>query len=108
MLKPYIVVEETETHTTYEYNTKCTFWLYLMIGLLVVDIITMTSWLIYVFLAMMIAYFVFVLIPATRSANTFRKAMKHGKIGMTGSRWSLSNPLRISVPKALPDNDNPT
>ena len=105
MLKPYIIVEETDTYTSYEYNTKCTFWLYLMIGLLVVDVITMTSWLIYVFLVLMIAYFVIVLIPATRSANTFRKAMKHGKVEMSGSRWSLSNPLRITVPRAAPDTD---
>jgi hypothetical protein len=105
MLKPYIVVEEADDHTTYEYNTKCTFWLYLMIGLLVIDVMTMTEWLIWVFMVLMLAYFIVILVPATRAANSFRRAMKHGKIEMTGSRWSLSNPLRITVPKSPPDDE---
>jgi hypothetical protein len=99
MLQPYIVVEETETHTTYEYNTTCTYWLYSMIALLVVDVLVPTNWLIWVFTVLMGAYLVVVLIPATLTANRFRKAMKYGKIGMTGSRWSVTSPLRITVPK---------
>jgi hypothetical protein len=99
MLQPYIVIEETETHTTYEYNTTCTYWLYSMIALLIVDVMVPTNWLIWVFTVLMVAYLVVVLIPATRAANQFRKAMKYGKIEMTGSRWSLSTPLRITVPK---------
>ena len=104
MLKPYLVVEETGSHTTYEYNTTCTYWLYGMIGLLVVDVLVPTNWLIWVFAVMMVAYFVLVLIPATRAANQFRKAMQYGKIEMTGSRWSLTSPLRITVPKPPPES----
>ena len=74
MLQPYIVVEETETHTTYEYNTTCTYWLYSMIALLVVDVLAPTNWLIWVFTVLMGAYLVVVLIPATLTANRFRKA----------------------------------
>ena len=103
MLKPYRVVDRTATHTTYEYNPACTWWLYAMIGLLVVDVLVPTNWLVWVFTVLMVAYFLVVLIPATRMANQFRKAMRHGRIGMTGSRWSLTRPLRVTVPNPPAD-----
>ena len=109
MLRPYNIVEESEETLTLQYNPACTAWLYGLIGLLAVEIVAETGWLLWIFFAGLAAdrrydtglaaYFVVVFVPALKTTGEIQKAAVHGEISLEGSRWSLARPLRVTVRK---------
>lgn len=99
MLRPYNIVEESEETLTLQYNPACTAWLYGLIGLLAVEIVAETGWLLWIFFAGLAAYFVLVFVPALKTTGEIQKAAVHGAISLEGSRWSLARPLRVTVRK---------
>ena len=99
MLRPYSIVEESQETLTLQYNPVCTVWLYALVGLLAVEIVADTGWLLWIFFAGLAAYFVVVFVPALKTTGEIQKAAVHGEIRLEGSRWSLARPLRVTVLK---------
>ena len=98
-MRPYTVVEETDTHVTYEYRTAYTWILYaaflvLLIGMILPNEVLSTAGMVVVAL-----YFVAKLGLGAEINGKVRKAMASNAVQISGNKASFSNPLRIRVPK---------
>jgi hypothetical protein len=98
-MNPYRIVEETDTHVTYEYRTAYTWLLYagmivLLAGMALSNQAIETAGMVLVGL-----YFV-AKVPLSLKVNEkIRQAMASKAVQISGSRSSFSNPLRIRIPK---------
>ena len=99
MIRAYKRVEETAESITYEYNPICGYWLYSSVVMLAIGYLLESSNLEILGAVVLVAYFVIVFFPALSDARTIRAAIKTSEARLSGSRWSLSNPLRITVPR---------
>lgn len=98
-MRPYRVVEETDTHVTYEYRTAYTWMLYaalivLLIGIVMPDEAISTAGTVAVGL-----YFVAKFGLGSEINGKIRKAMASNAVQISGNKASFGNPLQIRVPK---------
>jgi hypothetical protein len=98
-MKPYRIVEESETHVTYEYRTAYTWTLYVVLLVMVVGMVLPNEPLTIVGGAGIAAYFVAKVVLGNEANTRIRKAMQSNAIQLSGSKTSFGNPLRIQVPK---------
>lgn len=98
-MNPYKVLDESETHITYEYRTAYTWTLYaalfaLLVGMTIPnDAITIVAG-----IAIGI-YFVAKLGLGSEATRRIKKAMQSNAVQISGNKASFGNPLRIRVPK---------
>ncbi len=97
MIRAYKVIDETDSTTTYEYNSLCSYWLYTSAGLMCVGYVLELQWLLYPGFAFFAAYFAIVYFPALADARRIKAVLKTTEGKISGSRWSFSNPLRVTV-----------
>ena len=64
MIDPYVVVDETDTHITYQYRTWCAWWLYASLVPMIAYIFTENRLLGLVAAVSILLYFVLVWLPA--------------------------------------------
>ena len=98
-MKPYRIVEESETHVTYEYRTAYTWTLYAMLLIMVAGMVIPSDPLTIVGIAGIAAYFIAKLALGNDANTRIRKAMQSNAVQLSGSKASFENPLRIRVPK---------
>lgn len=99
MIRAYKKVEETDQTTTYEYNSVCGYWLYLTAVGMGVGYVFELPWVQYAGLAGLAGYFLIIYFPAVADARRIKSAIKINAGQISGSRWSFSNPLRITISK---------
>ena len=98
-MTPYKIVEESETHVTYEYRSAYTWSLYAALLVLIAGI-TIPNDAITVVAAVAIAvYFVAKLGWGSEVSGRIKKAMQSNAVQISGNKASFGNPLRIKVPK---------
>lgn len=98
-MKPYKIVEESETHITYEYRTAYTWTLYAALLVMVIGMVISNEPLTLVGGAGIAAYFVAKLSLGSAVNSKIQKAMQSNAVQISGSKASFSSPLRIRVPK---------
>ena len=98
-MNPYKIVEETETHVTYEYRSAYTWSLYGALLILFAGMLIPYDRLAVVGGAAIAAYFLAKLALGNEANSRIRKAMQSHSIQLSGNKASFSNPLRITVPK---------
>jgi hypothetical protein len=98
-MKPYKVVEESETHVTYEYCTAYTWALYAALLIMVIGMLIPNEPLTLVGAVSMAAYFVAKLSLGHAVNGKIRKAMQSNSVQISGNKASFANPLRIRVPR---------
>lgn len=98
-MKPYRVVEESETHITYEYCTAYTWTLYAMLLVMGIGMVLPNDMLTIIGGAGISAYFIAKLFLGNEANTRIRKAMQSNAVQLSGSKTSFANPLRIRVPK---------
>ena len=99
MLKPYSIVEETSDETTFEFKT---IYLWLLYGILAVGGIGLflkEPILGYVAGGCMLVYFLTVSLQYRKLGAMTKQAALNGSVKYSGSKWSFSNPLRVTIPK---------
>jgi hypothetical protein len=98
-MSPYKIIDENDSHVTYEYRTAYTWALYIAVivfllgALLVNDTI---KWIGFIAMGMNL---VLKLICGSRATTLIRKAMRSNTVQISGNKSSFSNPLRIRVPR---------
>ncbi|PHR95366.1 MAG: hypothetical protein COA78_30240 [Blastopirellula sp.] len=60
-------------------------------------------WLMWPAIVLMILYFFFVSIPCLPNRKKIKKAMLNHKVEVSGSKWSFSNPIRVTIRKDTPE-----
>ena len=98
MLKPYSVIEITREVVTYEFKTIYLWGLY---GILVIggfSIFFEENVLAMIAGGCMLTYFFAVSLPYRKLAAITKHAALTGTVKYSGSKWSFSNPLRITIP----------
>jgi hypothetical protein len=98
-MKPYRIVEESETHITYEYRTAYTWALYVLLLIMVAgmampnDVLTMVGG------AGIAAHFIGRIVLGNEANTRIHKAMQLSAVQLSGSKTSFENPMRIRIPK---------
>lgn len=98
MLKPYSIVEETSDEVTYEFKT---IYLWILYGILAVGgigLLLKEPVLGYVAGGCMLIYFLTVSLQYWKLGAITKKAAANGSVKYSGSKWSFSNPLRVTIP----------
>lgn len=103
-MKPYKVIEETETYTVYEYTTLYVWILYIILTLMVFGYVISQPILIQIGGVSMVLFFLLVSLPYMKLGRIQRDAMARGTVEFSGSKWSFSNPLRVKIMKHRPEN----
>ena len=98
-MKPYKIVEESETHITYEYRTAYTWTLYAALLVMVAGMLVPNEPLMLVGAVAIAAYFAAKLSLGSSVNAQIQKAMKSNTVQLSGNKASFGNPLRIRVPK---------
>ena len=98
-MKPYKIVEESETHVTYEYRSAYTWTLDAALLVMVVGFVIPNEVVAIGGGAAIAAYFVAKLALGGEAASRIRKAMQVNTVQISGNKWSFNKPLRIQVPK---------
>ena len=98
-MKPYRIVDESETHVTYEYRTAYTWALYVMLLIMVAGMVIPNDVLTIVGGAGIAIYFIAKLALGNEANSRIRKAMQSNAVQLSGSKASFGNPLRIRVPR---------
>jgi hypothetical protein len=99
MLNPYRVIDETETHVTYEYRPAFSWVSYGLIVLIAVGVIIRFEQLA-IGGAIALAAYLAIKLPAGKAVTAvINKAMQTNTVQMSGNKSSFRNPLRIRVPK---------
>ena len=99
MLKPYSIVEETSEETTYEFKT---IYLWILYGILAaggIGLFLKEPILGYAAGGGMLVYFLTVSLQYRKLGAITKKAALNGFVKYSGSKWSFSNPLRVTIPK---------
>ena len=100
MFKPYSVVEDTNEEVTYEFKT---IYVWVLYGILMIGGIgfAISEPIIGAIAAgCMLIYFFTVSLSYQKLGRTIRKAALTGSVKYTGSKWSFSNPLRVTISKS--------
>ena len=100
MIRAYRVTERTDESITYEYNPICGYWLYSSVALLGLGYVLENRALEILGVVVLLPYFAIVYFPALSDARKIRAAIKANEARISGTRWSFSNPLRVTVPKS--------
>lgn len=98
-MKPYRIVDESETHVTYEYRTAYTWTLYAALLVLVAGMVIPNDPMTLVGGIGIAVYFVAKLGLGREATDRIKKAMQSNTVQISGNKSSFSNPLRIRVPK---------
>jgi hypothetical protein len=98
-MKPYKIVDEDETHITYEYRTAYTWTLYAALLVMVAGMVIPNDLLTFVGGALIALYFVAKVTLGNDVNSRIRTAMQSNTVQLSGSKASFANPLRIKVPK---------
>lgn len=98
-MKPYKIIEESETHVTYEYRTAYTWTLYAALLVMVAGMLVPNEPLTLAGGVAVGAYFAAKLSLGSGVNRKIQQAMKSGAVKISGNKASFSNPLRIQVPK---------
>jgi hypothetical protein len=98
-MKPYKIVEESETHVTYEYRTAYTWTLYAALLLMVAGFVMPNQVLTIVGGAAIAAYFLAKLALGDEVTSRIRKALQVNTVQISGNKASFVNPLRVRLPK---------
>jgi ABC-type bacteriocin/lantibiotic exporter with double-glycine peptidase domain len=98
-MKPYRIVDESETHVTYEYRTAYTWALYVMLLIMVAGMVIPNDVLTIVGGAGIAIYFIAKLALGNEANNRIREAMRSNAVQLSGSKASFRSPLRIRVPR---------
>ncbi len=89
----------TDTHVTYQYQSVYGWLMYgILAGWLAAIAWDLPRWIELAFVAMILGYFIGVYLPSRPRSKEIQQAMRVGMVQMSGSRWSFSNPLNITVP----------
>ena len=99
VMRAYRVVEETADAITYRYEPIVGYWLYAGALLLAVGYAGAFPMLDWIGLLLVGSYVAIIYVPAVSDARRIKAAMRTGSVTMTGSRWSISKPLTIVVPR---------
>ncbi len=92
-------VKRTATHVTYQYQTALGWLMYgILAGWVIAIIAGLPRWLELAFVAFILVYFAAIYVPSRSRSQLIKEAMRSGMIQMTGSRWSFTNPLHITLP----------
>lgn len=98
-MKPYKIIDESETHITYEYRTAYTWALYAALLVMVAGMSIPNEPLTLVGTVAIVAYFAAKLALSGAVNAKIRKAMQTNAVQISGNKASFGNPLRIRVPK---------
>lgn len=107
LIRAYNVIDEDETSVTYQYNSLCSYWLYLSAAIFAVGFGTDIFALTIAGLALLMPYFLVVYFPALKDARDIRAAIRDSSAELKGSRWSVSNPLQIRIQRDGPGRAQP-
>lgn len=100
MLKPYSIVEETPDETTYEFET---IYVWILYGILAVGGIAFFMKAPVIGLiagGCMLVYFLTVSLQYRKLGAITKQAALTGSVRISGSKWSFSKPLRITIRKS--------
>ena len=98
-MKPYRIIEESDTHITYEYRSAYTWTLYAALLLLVAGMVIPNDALTLFGGVAIAAYFAAKLALGSGVNRVIQKAMQSNAVQISGNKASFGNPLRIRVPK---------
>ena len=91
--------KRTATHVTFQYQTVLGWLMYgILAGWVIAIIAGLPRWLEFAFVGFILVYFAVVYLPSRPRSKLIKEAMRSGMIQMTGSRWSFTNPLHITMP----------
>ena len=99
MFKPYKVINETDEFVVYEYRTICLWVLYLILAVLTTGILLSLDDLSAAAGVAMVVYFFLVSLKYRQLGRLTREAALDGEVRITGSKWSFSKPLTVTLPK---------
>lgn len=101
MLKPYSIYEESESGTTYQYNTLYSWaWLGLLVAILATIFLNNTGLQLTTSALIVILYGI-KLILGREVSNKIRQALKSGSVEVSGSKYSFSKPIRVKISKSV-------
>jgi hypothetical protein len=98
MLKPYSTVEETPSEITYEFKTIYLWILYGILAVAGIGLLLKQPILGYVAGGCMLFYFLTVSLQYRKLGAMTKNAALRGSVTYSGSKWSFSNPLRVTIP----------
>ena len=98
MLKPYSTVEETPSGITYEFKTIYLWFLYGILALAGIAMLLKQPVLGYVAGGLTLFYFLTVSLQYRKLGAITKKAALSGSVTYSGSKWSFTNPLRVTIP----------
>ena len=97
MLNAYSVVEETPEETTYEFKTIYMWLLYGILAIGGLGLVIGNTWLTTLSGVSMFLYFFTVSLRSRKIGTLTKQAAMKGSVRLSGSQWSFSNPLRITI-----------
>lgn len=99
MFKAIRVVLETEETLTFEYKTAYLYFIYLIVAILAIGFFIDNYSIMTIGMILMGIYFVVVSRQYRELDKVIKKASTLSPAELSGSKWSFSNPLRITVRK---------
>jgi hypothetical protein len=99
MLKPYRQVEETDEYVVYEFRTIYLHLLYAILAMIAVGYFASKDFLSITGTFLMLLYFLLVSTQYMGLNGKIKRATKACAVEMSGSKWSLSCPLRVKIKK---------
>ena len=101
MLKPYTVFEETTEEITYELKTIYLWILYGILLVCVIGIAFKNTVVTTIGSISMVLFFFTVSLHYLKLGSITKQAAITGSVKISGSKWSFSNPLRITISRAI-------
>ncbi|MCZ4279570.1 hypothetical protein O4H49_02195 [Kiloniella laminariae] len=102
MIEAYKVIEETDAHIVYQYNTALTWGLFGALGIGLVGV-SLNMILLQILCGLAMVAYLFIGLVKIRPVNSkLREALRSGSLKMEGSKYSFSNPLRYTLSKDAP------
>ena len=99
MLKPYSIVKETPEETTYEFKTIYLWILYGIVGVGAIGLFLKNTNLTTIGGVSMVVYFLTVSLQYRKLGTITKQAAMTGSVKFSGSKWSFSKPLQITIAK---------
>ncbi len=99
MFKPYSTIEDSPESITFEFKTIYLWVLYGILALGGIGFLLKEPMLGYVAGGCLLAYFLTVSLEYRKLGAMTRQAALNGSVEYSGSKWSFSNPLRVTIPK---------
>jgi hypothetical protein len=98
-MSPYRIIDESDTHVTYEYRTAYTWTLLAVLAVAVFGIMSKNDAIATAANVAMLLYFVAKLGFGYEATRRIRSATRANSVELRGNKLSFSNPLRLRVPK---------